>query len=510
MVPSFSTRGYASAFPTDVPTSLRPPMLHSGRPAVVPLHGSHSNIHSPIIGGMLPTDLDAARDLLRKAVGSVRSGGVLSDSELRDALELTRELARLVSQVQVETVAALDRSGAFAAQGYRRPDSAVANMLTMERGRASEIIRAAARVCPRIDLQGQALPASLPATAAVFAAGAASLAHVEVIGRLLDGGAAHRLPPTVWAAVEELLAAHADEYTPTELRVWGVRLIDACDQDGPPPEADERPPVHVNELRLPPLRGGGVTLVGRFEDPVRAAAIRTVIDAKSAPLTAEDQRGTAERQADAVAEVMRFVLDHGDTILPSAGGERPRLNVHLQLPDLQNRARAGCLDFGDTLHPTALRELCCDAGVVPIVLGGAGQPLDVGQSRRTIPDGLRRAVVARDRGCAHPGCDRPPSWCQVHHVREWAKGGATRLDNLVMLCCTHHAEIHSTEWAVRIGRDGIPEFVPPLWVDRQQRPRRRPRIPAGGQLGTGPPGRAESPRPNPTYRGRRNSHARTP
>src|SRR3954471_23413430 len=119
---------------------------------------------------MLPTDLGAARDLLQKAVSSVRSGAVLSDSELRDALELTRELARLVSQVQVETVAALDRSGAFAAEGYRRPDSAVANMLTVERGRASAITRAAARVCRRVDLEGQVLPVSLPATAAVFAA----------------------------------------------------------------------------------------------------------------------------------------------------------------------------------------------------------------------------------------------------------------------------------------------------------------------------------------------------
>jgi hypothetical protein len=67
------------------------------------------------------------------------------------------------------------------------------------------------------------------------------------------------------------LAAHADEYTPGELRVWGARLIDAYDQDGPPLEDDDRPPGHVNELRLTPLRGGGVQLVGRFEDPVRAA-----------------------------------------------------------------------------------------------------------------------------------------------------------------------------------------------------------------------------------------------
>ena len=67
--------------------------------------------------------------------------------------------------------------------------------------------------------------------------------------------------------------------------------------------------------------------------------------------------------------------------------------------------------------------LACDAGVVPIVMNGAGQPLDVGRIKRTIPDGLRRAVTARDRGCAHPGCGRPPSWCEIHHVTPWEQGG---------------------------------------------------------------------------------------
>jgi hypothetical protein len=146
---------------------------------------------------MFTTGLRAARDLLREAVASVRAGAMPDDSLLREALELSRELARLVSQVQVETVAALDRSGAFASAGYQRPDSAVANVLTVERGRAREITQAAERVCPRVDLQGQVLPAVLPATAVVFAAGAASLAHVAVIGRLLDGAAARRLPPAV-------------------------------------------------------------------------------------------------------------------------------------------------------------------------------------------------------------------------------------------------------------------------------------------------------------------------
>ena len=97
-----------------------------------------------------------------------------------------------------------------------------------------------------------------------------------------------------------------------------------------------------------------------------------------------------------------YVLDHaGD--LPESGGHRPHVNVLIRLEDLQNRARAGCLDFGGTLSPEALRMLCCDATVVPIVLNGSGQPFDVGRATRTVPDGLRRAVAARDRGCAHPG-----------------------------------------------------------------------------------------------------------
>jgi 5-methylcytosine-specific restriction protein A len=148
------------------------------------------------------------------------------------------------------------------------------------------------------------------------------------------------------------------------------------------------------------------------------------------------------------------------------------VNVLIRLDDLQNRARAACLDFGGTASPEALRMLCCDAATVPVVLDGKGQPLDVGRARRTIPDGLRRAVAARDRGCAHPGCGRPPSWSEVHHIREWEFGGETKLSNLVMLCRQHHRQIHFTEWIVRI-RDGLPEFVPPKWIDPLQTPRRK-------------------------------------
>ncbi|WP_344017039.1 HNH endonuclease signature motif containing protein [Pseudonocardia xinjiangensis] len=87
------------------------------------------------------------------------------------------------------------------------------------------------------------------------------------------------------------------------------------------------------------------------------------------------------------------------------------------------------------------------------------------------PDGLRRAIAARDRGCA--GCGRPPSWCEVHHVTARQDGGDTALHNCVMLCRACHRLQHHSEWEVRI-RDGLPELIPPAWIDPQRRPRRRP------------------------------------
>ena len=140
------------------------------------------------------------------------------------------------------------------------------------------------------------------------------------------------------------------------------------------------------------------------------------------------------------------------------------------LADLERRARSGCLDFGGTLSPASLRMLACDAAVVPVVLGGVGQPLDVGRATRTIPDGLRRAVAARDGGCAR--CGRPPSWCEVHHVVAWEHGGETKLGNLVMLCRVCHRLVHHAGWKVRLV-GGRAEFVPPCWIDPLRRPRRR-------------------------------------
>jgi hypothetical protein len=104
------------------------------------------------------------------------------------------------------------------------------------------------------------------------------------------------------------------------------------------------------------------------------------------------------------------------------------------------------------------------------VLGSASQPLDIGRASRLIPASIRRALIARDGGCAFPGCDRPPGWCDAHHRIHWADGGDTAVCNLVLLCGHHHDSCHAGGWTINFI-DGRPWFIPPAWIDSTQQPR---------------------------------------
>ncbi|HZN70836.1 MAG TPA: HNH endonuclease signature motif containing protein [Micromonosporaceae bacterium] len=63
-------------------------------------------------------------------------------------------------------------------------------------------------------------------------------------------------------------------------------------------------------------------------------------------------------------------------------------------------------------------------------------------------------------------------WCDGHHIVHWVDGGATCLDNSVLVCRFHHRLLHKGDWTVHIGHHGRPEFTPPAWIDPHQRPRR--------------------------------------
>ena len=158
--------------------------------------------------------------------------------------------------------------------------------------------------------------------------------------------------------------------------------------------------------------------------------------------------------------------------MPVNGGDRPQLVVTVPYDVLRKELGTGQLDTGEQLTATQVRQLACDALILPTVLGGDGQILDYDRTRRLVPAPLRRALALRDKGCTFPGCTRPPRWCHAHHIDAWEHGGNTCLTNCALLCHQHHRLIHRKHWTMRIAADGHPEFIPPTWLDPNRTPRR--------------------------------------
>jgi 5-methylcytosine-specific restriction protein A len=322
---------------------------------------------------------------------------------------------------------------------------------------ARQHVKVAQQVGPRFALDGTPLEPVLPVTAAAFATNTTTMRHVGVIAALMNSQAASRISLADRVSIEASLGEAAMIFAPRTVRIMGQELLAAADQDGPEP--DDRP--GRNELHFGTNADGSGWIRGQFEDPEAFATIVTGLDARTRP--SPENRGTTagERNAAALVEICRFALGHDN--IGEVNGERPNLVVTIKLEDLESRARGALLQTGGSLTPAQLRRIACDADLIPVVLGESGEPLDIGRADRRIPLRTRRAVAARDGGCAHPGCDRPPSWCEVHHVIEWRHGGRTDVENLVMLCCAHHDQIHSSEWTIDMST-GKPKFIPPPWM----------------------------------------------
>ena len=140
-----------------------------------------------------------------------------------------------------------------------------------------------------------------------------------------------------------------------------------------------------------------------------------------------------------------------------AAHQPPQVVVHVDVATLTGgeRATVGALDDGVPLPAETVRRLCCDAALVPMAERD-GRPLSVGRRTRTIPPAIRRALDRRDGGCRFPGCQQRRH-VDAHHVRHWAHGGETSMDNLVSLCRHHHRLVHEEGYRVecRRGRDGV-------------------------------------------------------
>ncbi len=145
----------------------------------------------------------------------------------------------------------------------------------------------------------------------------------------------------------------------------------------------------------------------------------------------------------------------GEAEVPVSGSEAERYTVFLHLgPEtLREEGEPGRshLEDGTRLAAESARRLACDAGLVPVIRGAGGEVLDLGRKRRTVSPALRRALELRDRGCRWPECGL--RFTHVHHIRHWADGGPTSMDNCLLLCAFHHRKVHEGGWQVFLDRD---------------------------------------------------------
>ncbi len=214
-----------------------------------------------------------------------------------------------------------------------------------------------------------------------------------------------------------------------------------------------------------PRRGGP-----RFVDPEQQERARAIVD---------DERTHGQLVLDSVVEMIRIAgeSDPGRVF----GTTRPAVRVTISLDDLRAEVRgagdgaAHVESSAEPLSAATARRYLCDTGVLPIVFGGRSEILDVGRTERCFTRSQRVALAARDGGCRWPGCDRPPSWTEAHHIDPWSAGGRTDLADGILLCRHHHMLLHNNGWSVVRSRGpGEFDLVPPPDIDPLKRARPMP------------------------------------
>jgi hypothetical protein len=301
---------------------------------------------------------------------------------------------------------------------------------------------------------------------------ARGLEQMPVVRRALEDGEmplssvralaqAREVDPQAFARSEATLVEAARVHSPGDLqRVLAHWRVLAESEGGSDPEerAQARRRLHASRTFLGMVRGD-FELEAEGGDMV-LTALGAVVDSEARSGRDGDDRTPAQRRADALVEICRQFLDRGDR--PAVGGERPHLTVTVPVQVLAAGSDEPAeLDHAGPVPATVARRLACDGSLMRVVLSGRSEPLDVGRRTPVVPPALRRAVIVRDRYCRFGACDRPPSWCDVHHVVPWSEGGPTSLDNLTLLCRRHHRAVHPPGGFRLVMMDGRPTVFRP-------------------------------------------------
>lgn len=369
------------------------------------------------------------------AVSELTNGGLESEIATVGA-HLAAGMSRWL-----ELVAEFDRREGF----YEHGNVSTAEWLCWRCGIAPRAAREHVRVARRL--------ADLPLIAASFACGELSYSKVRALTRV----ASERTESDL---LDMALGASASQLE----RICGAL----------------RGALSVDDARLAHERrhfgfswedDGSFSFRGRLSGEEGALVLKA-LELSSCLLHESSQESSAATisRADALVAMAESMLANGSA--GSRAAERHQVIVHVDRAALADgdggsaephddgfaepRSR---IDGGPPIARETARRLACDAAVVELH-SRAGEPLSVGRSRRTIPPSIRRALSARDGACRFPGCSNR-LFVDAHHIRHWADGGETSLDNLVLLCRRHHRLLHEEGYSVVRSDDGSVRFLRP-------------------------------------------------
>jgi hypothetical protein len=363
--------------------------------------------------------------------------------------ELGQEIASLSAHLDAAThrlltcIRQFDEAGGWYEQGALSCAHWLAWRVGLDAATAREKVRVARAL------------GKLPAIDAALRVGKLSYAKVRALTRVATSGNEARLLEMAMAATGAQL----------ERICRGYRSACAADQ-GPAPEdrclRKRLLPGGMVKLELV-LSPDEADLILRAVDRAREVNTHEDVSAETPKrdegheaAEAEAEAGWPSRADGAVTLAESFLAGHP---VGGTGGERFQVMVHVEQDPLgPDGALAATLDDGTRVSAETLRRVVCDCGLVAV--GGGGEALDIGRRTRSIPPAIRRVLMLRDRGCAFPGCSHD-RFLSGHHVEHWLHGGATSVDNLVMLCTAHHHLVHEGGWTVARDAGGQLVFTAP-------------------------------------------------
>ncbi|MGO4245625.1 DUF222 domain-containing protein [Paenarthrobacter sp. RAF54_2] len=377
------------------------------------------------------------------------------------------------------TITAAD-AAAVADDGYRNAAEFLRASLRISKSEANRRLALAFQVLPRTGIAGQHIPARREILAQALETTQIPTRSASIISAALDKVRLLTDDDTL-TRMEHALTRTAIESDPDFVTKMTKRWNDQIDQDGPEPSEEILRQLQGTFIRKP---RHGLHHLEIFATAEQYETLTTAMNVATNPrLTTDsnptgpdlDRRSRPMKLLDGLVGACAVAMTTGK--LPANGGLRPQLTLTIDERDLfkrrtdHSRLSSGTATFTGPMHPTTIRKIACDADILPVLLGSDSRVLDIGRTTRIFPPHIRKAITARDGGCAFPDCTMPAPWCEAHHITYWSHGGTTSTENGTLLCSHHHHVIHKEQWRIDMTT-GVPWFTPPPHIDPHQTPRR--------------------------------------